>query len=175
VLERQKEINLLKQKITEFSQYAVQVYKDEHDSNINGFEVSTYIKDTSKSQWKSSSVHFTKIYDEVVRKLMEQEKIDLLELGLITLLATYANYENNELMYEEKYMTQKDIIKVSGLGRSKVSLMLNNLIDQNILFVKKHPKDTRHNIYYISPELFFKGQNISKEEKAFIKDNKVNV
>jgi len=173
-LERQKEINILKQKITEFSQYAVQLYKDESGSNIDGFEVSTYIKDNSKIKW-NNNIHFTKIYDEMVRKLMEQGKIDLLELGLITLLATYANYENNELMYEEKYMTQKDIIKVSGLGRSKVSLMLNNLIEQNILFVKKHPKDSRNNIYYLNPSLFFKGQNMSKEEKEFATNNKVNV
>lgn|GEM_PF-3702620 len=173
MLERQNEINLLKEKIGEFSKYAVQMYKEEHDSEIDGFEVSTYIKDISKV--KLTNNHYTKIFDGMVRKLMEQEKIDLLELGLITLLATYANYENNELMYEEKYMTQKDIVKVSGLGRTKVSSMLNNLIDQNILFVKKHPKDSRHNIYYISSELFFKGKNISKEEKAFAKDNKVNV
>lgn len=173
-MERQKEINLLKQKINEFTQYAVQVYKDETNSDIDGFEVSNYIKDTSKVKW-NNNVHFTKIYDGMVRKLMEQSKIDLLELGLITLLATYANYENNELMYEERYMTQKDIIKVSGLGRTKVSAMLNNLIEQKILFVKKYEKDTRHNIYYLNPSLFFKGQNISKEEKEFATNNKVNV
>ena len=175
-MERQKEFNLLQKKIGEFTQYAVQVYKDENGSDIDGFEISNYIKDTSKVKWKSEKgVRFTKIFDEVVRKLMEQEKIDLLQLGLITLLATYTNYENNELMYKEKYMTQKDIIKISGLGRTKVSAMLNNLIDLKILFVQKDNKDTRNNIYYLNPEAFYKGQNISKDEKEFAINNKVNV
>lgn len=175
-MERQKEINILKKKIGEFSQYAVQLYKEEYGSEIDGFEVGTYIKDVSKVKWKSEKgVRFTKIFDEVVRKLMEQGKIDLLQLGLITLLATYTNYENNELMYEDKYMTQKDIIKVSGLGRTKVSAMLNNLIDLNILFVKKDDKDTRNNIYYLNPSAFYKGQNIDKEEKEFAMNNKIKV
>jgi len=149
-----------------FGEVAVNYYLKENDININGYNLKVIFEDTSKIKWKSSKTHFTKMYDNTIKEMVGMKIVDLTELGLLTLLASYTDYENNELKLDEDiYLTQKDIIKLSGLSKTKIINMLSKFIECKFIFTKRHPKDFRKNIYYLNPELFFKGQKIDKEIK----------
>lgn len=138
-------------------------------SPIAGCSLSEYNEITNnKVIWKGKKSLYTKIFSEEVNDLFVNKLIDLTELGLLTLLSRYLAYESNELKLENgNYICQLDIINISGLGRTKIISILKKLKDNNILLVKDDEKDKRKNIYFINPNLFFKGKKISQELKEF--------
>jgi hypothetical protein len=170
-----KDIELIKKIYKNCGEVGLGHYLTQNNKNIEDVSIKVIVQDTSKVLWKSRKTHFTKIYDNYIRELIKMNKIDLVELGLLTLLSTYMDFENNVLkMDEDTYMFQKDIVEISGLSKTKIIKILENLINNKIIFAKKYPKDNRYNVYYMSPELFFKGQKIDKDIKVFFNELKVD-
>jgi Fic family protein len=144
----------------------------DHEDELYEIEIWGYVKDTSKVQWKSSRTKFTKMYDDEVKRLIANGKMDYQKLGFLCHLMMYASFEGNVLMIDEKnntYMTQKDMIDVTGISESTIKRYIKELIKEEILYEKKHPEDQRKRIYFINPNIFYKGKKINKNTKEYYK------
>lgn len=137
------------------------------DFSISG----TFVYDRKKVPWKPN-VQFIKVFKLELDKLTTKKDITLDILGLIKLFEKYIGYEDN-ILYNDKgdYMSQKDIMQLTGLGRKKVSDMINVLTKHKVLFKFPHGEDKRKNIYYGNPNLFYRGGKIDKDVIKFIEDN----
>jgi len=93
-----------------------------------------------------------KLSGSVIQKLTTNRTIDLLELGLLSILIEFISYDGS-LIYEERPLTQKDIIKLSKLGRSKVSLILKHLQEINIISELAVDIDQRKKSYLLNLDI----------------------
>lgn len=146
---------------------AVKDHLEANDIKIDEIELNAFVRDTSKVKWKSKS-RFAKVYITELKKVMKNEEITIEMLGFITFLIPYLDFENNVLIKKDgTYITQNDIIGLTGWNRSKVNRTLKVLIDNEIMYTKKQENDKRKLKYFINPNLFYKGQKIDKEIKEF--------
>lgn len=153
---------------------AVMDFLESHGLEMDGVQLGFYVKDTSKVKWKGSS-KFIKLYEMEMERLMNKEIINFEILGFLTWLSKYLNYEDNSLINKDgTYLTQKDIIEITGWHKNKVSKTVKSLIENEILYEKKQEEDKRKSKYFMNPNLFFKGKNIDKDIKEFY-DNKKKV
>lgn len=132
----------------------------------------SYVVDHSKVDWKTKS-HFIKVYKLELDKLIKKEDVSLEVLGFLTLLEKYIGYEDNYLYNDnDEYLDQKDLIKITGLSRKKVSDLLTVLFNHKILYKFPHPDDKRKNVYYVNPNVIYRGSRIDIEAKKFILEHK---
>ena len=146
---------------------AVNQFIEDHDlqDQFDNYQMSLQMKDVSKTKWKSKS-HFIKLFEQELCRLMTKKVIDIEMLGFLTLLSLYLDYEDNCLVNKDgTYLSQKDIIEVTGWSKNKVNKFLKEAIESELIFEKKQEIDKRKSKYYLNPHLFFKGQMISKETK----------
>lgn len=163
---REKEKEILQILANNSAKEAIKNYCDVTGSKVEDYQVGAFVKDTSKVKFNSE--HFIKTFDCTLKELIENKIISISEYSILSLLSLYVDYENNELKIDDKYMTQKDIIRISGYGKPKVIAILNSLINHNLLFGQKNLKDKRENIYYLNPYVYYRGQKLDKEIKKMI-------
>jgi DNA-binding MarR family transcriptional regulator len=150
-------------------------FADKYDIPVEEIEklaVSLYVKDTSKTQWKSSNTKFVKLFKKEIEMLYDNQIINCNELGFMTMLSIkFGNFEDIALRNNNgSYCTQKDIIKESGLSKSTVSKMLKGLIHKKIIFERKHDSILNAKCYSISPYLLYQGKNIDSKFKVKLKE-----
>lgn len=150
---------------------AVRTFLESHDielDNLEGIHISKpYIKDNSKVKWKTGT-QFIKMFSVELIKLVNKKGVlnDIELLGLATRLSLQVDFEDNSLINKDgSYITQKDIMDITGWGKKKVAQSLKQLIDNEIIYIDKQEEDQRKNRYYMNPNIFYKGSNIDKEVK----------
>jgi len=90
--------------------------------------------------------------NNIIQKLVTSKIIDLLELGVLAILIRYISNDGT-LIYQERPLNQKDIIKMTKLGRSKLSLILNHLQEVNLISKLTSKKDQRKNYYVLNVDM----------------------
>jgi hypothetical protein len=152
---------------------AVKDYMESWDIEEDDIQLSFYVKDTSKVRWKSKS-QFIKIFNVELKRLVTKGKLGDIELlGLATRLSLQVNYEDNCILNDNgSYMTQKDIQVMAGWSKRKVTLALNDLIENQIIYIQKQEEDQRKNKYFMNPNIFYKGANIDKNVIEFYEQRK---
>jgi DNA-binding MarR family transcriptional regulator len=148
---------------------------DKYDIPVEKVEklaVSLYVKDVSKSQWKSSNAKFMKLYEKELEMLFDNGIINFQEMGFMVFLSLkFTSYEDNTLRNPDgTNSTQKDIIAVSGLTKPTVSRILSCLIEKKLIFEKKHDKIKNGKRYMISPYIFYKGKMMDTKLKGKFKE-----
>jgi DNA-binding MarR family transcriptional regulator len=98
---------------------------------------------------------------------MTKKVIDIEMLGFLTLLSLYLDYEDNSLIKDDRYLNQKDILELTGWSKNKVSKFIKAAIDNKFIYEEKQENDKRKSMYYLNPNLFFRGQKIDKETKQY--------
>ncbi len=132
--------------------------------------VKLHIKDNSKVKWKSKS-HFVKLFIVELKTLLKQNKLNVEKTGFVTILASYIDFQDNSLRNDSgDYLSQKDIIEITGFGRKKVSQLLKELIEDEILISTYQKEDSRKKRYYINPNLFYRGTDIHKTVKEYFEN-----
>lgn len=137
--------------------------------------LSFYIKDKSKVKWKTKT-HFIKVFVSELQRLHHNKILNFEQLGFLTVLSTYMHYQDPYLRTREgSYLTQKDIIDMSGWGKKKVIGLLNELKNKKVLLSTSQPNDKRKKRYFIDPNLFYIGNEIDQRIKEhYSKDKKKN-
>jgi DNA-binding MarR family transcriptional regulator len=129
-------------------------------ATLEGYELSFNIKNKNKVAWKARS-EFTKLFHNELESLIKAKKLNMQKIGFITMLTKYIAYEDCYLINKEgDYLSQKEIIEITGESKPTVIKILRQLIKDNIIIAKKQEKDKRLNKYCINPNLLFKGKNI---------------
>jgi hypothetical protein len=132
---------------------------------IDNVQFSMLVNDNNLSSWKSKS-HFTKMFHNEVLKAVKKGLLNIEELGFVTLLATYMDYQDNMLKHKNgEYISQKDMVQLTGYSKRKVINMLNKLKTNQIIYDHEDVNDKRKKMYSLDPNLFFKGKEIDVELK----------
>ncbi|WEG18535.1 helix-turn-helix domain-containing protein [Alkalihalophilus pseudofirmus] len=135
--------------------------------NTENLGVSLYIQDKSKVKWKTKT-HFVKIFSGELKRLRRNNIIDYESLGLLTELSAYMDFQGCYLRNDDgSYMSQKDIINLTGWARSKVSNVLTDLIKKELLLFTTQKEDKRKKRYFLNPNLFYIGNEIHKDIKNY--------
>lgn len=147
------------------------VLEDHGIEGFSGIQFDPKIRDISRQVWKDN-YKFIKLYKAELSKFMKNKDIFTVELlGFITILSNYLGYEDNYLYNsKEEYLTQSELIKITGWSRRKVSNTINLLIDNEILFQFPHENDKRKHKYFMNPKLVYQGRLMDQETKAMFED-----
>jgi DNA-binding MarR family transcriptional regulator len=89
-----------------------------------------------------------------MKKYYKNNVISMDDLGFLLLLVTFIRFEDNSLMKGDEFLSQKDIIKITGWDRKRTYQRLKKLIDNDIIYSKSQKDDKRKMQYYINPEFF---------------------
>lgn len=112
---------------------------------------------------------FIKIYVRAIDALVEQD-LNGNEYKICIKLLQYIRYETGILTYSNGTMiSTDDIVKITGLARTTVWRVLNNLINKKIFGKHKTGKTT---CYTVNPYIFMRGLKINKTLHAMYKDSK---
>lgn len=135
--------------------------------------VSLYIKDNSKVKWKPKS-HFIKLYPMELKKVKNKTDLTMEELGVVTLLSTYASFEDCFIRNDDgSFMSQQDMIDVMGFKRTKAHNILKRLQEFDVLLKGRQPDNKRKNRYFINPNLFYVGSEINLKVKEYYDKKKI--
>ena len=119
--------------------------------------------------WKIE--HFYKGHTDEIRKLMGELSTN--EKAFLYSIAVYVGYEDCCLKYPNgNDITTKDLIELTGLGKTAVHETIKSLVKKDILYKGKNSKNRQ---YFINPWLFCKGNRINKVLKTMFKNYKVRV
>jgi hypothetical protein len=166
-LNKKEQLERIREVFLRIGTNAVIDFIESNDIQINEIELHAIVNDNSKVNWKSRS-RFAKIFISELKKVMKNKKITIEMLGFLTYLIPYLDFENNVLLNEDgTYMTQNDIVKLTGWNRNKVNNTLKVLFENEIIYTKKQETDKRKLKYFINPNLFYKGRKIDKSVKDF--------
>ncbi|TPF17965.1 MarR family transcriptional regulator [Priestia megaterium] len=133
---------------------------DEGIGKLEGYEIKLTIKNKNKVAWKARS-EFTKLFHNELDSLIKSKKLNMQKVGFITMLSKYIAYENCYLVNKEgEYLSQKEIIQITGESKPTIVKILKQLIKDKIIIAEKQEKDKRLNKYCINPNLLFKGKDI---------------
>jgi len=89
---------------------------------------------------------------KIIQKLIINNTIDLLELGILSILIAYVN-KNGVLLNENNLLTQQDIIKLTTLSRTKINLILKHLKDINMISESTLGEDHRKKSYILNLDM----------------------
>ena len=141
-------------------------------SELENIELNLYIKDKSKVKWKQNS-NFVKLFTTELERMVRNKMLNMQKLGFITMLTPYLDYQDNSLKNKNgEYLTQEDIMKITGLKRRAVINMLNDLKKHEIIFDRPQENDKRKKKYYLNPNLFYKGKEIDVKIKEYFNRQK---
>jgi hypothetical protein len=141
---------------------------------IERLSMKLFIDFDKKVLWKSTNTKFTKAYDKEVNRLIKENIATFEDIGLLLYLATnYTQHEDNYLRKDEKYITKKELIEdlheqTKNNSRSSISYYKKKIIElekKNLILSESHPKDKRNKVFYLSPQLFYKGKYIDDNVK----------
>jgi len=120
--------------------------------------------------WKVE--HFYKGNAAEMKKLMKELTPN--EKVLLFSIAVYVGYEDCCLKHDNgNELTTKDLVMLSGLGRSTTFETINSLIQKDILYKGRNSSKNRQ--YFINPWIFCKGNRINKVLKTMFKNYKIRV
>jgi Holliday junction resolvase-like predicted endonuclease len=106
---------------------------------------------------KNNNIHlkFIKRLGLRMRKYFNEKIINVEDMGLLMLLCTFINFEDNSLMMNnQEYLSQKEIINITGWNKTKVRKVINKLMDSKIIQGNHQKDDKRKMQYYINPGFF---------------------
>lgn len=142
---------------------------------LEGLSMKLFVDQTKKVLWKSSKTKFTKAYEKEVNKLIQDNIATFEDLGLLLYLSTnYTTYEDNYIRGTEgEFLTKKELIedlhnKTKLNARSSQSYYkkkLSELEKKNLILSEPHPTDKRNKVFYLSPQLFYKGKYMDDKVK----------
>lgn len=140
--------------------------------DVEKIAINLYVKDVSKSQWKSSKARFIKLYEKELEMLFDNGVINFQELGFMVFLALkFTQYEDNTLRNPDgSNCTQKDIISISGMSKPTVSRLIKGLIEKKLIFEKQHDTVLNAKRYMITPYIFYKGKMMDTKLKGKFKE-----
>jgi DNA-binding MarR family transcriptional regulator len=141
---------------------------------LTDFDWNIFVKDNSKVEWRSKS-KFVKLFDVQMYNLFNKKILNVDDIGFLTVLSTFINYEDNSLRNKDKkhtYMAQSDIMNIMHWDRKRTYQRINKLIKNKIIHKKKQDEDKRKYKYYINPNLIYRGKKIDKDIKEYYDDQK---
>ncbi|PLR72342.1 MarR family transcriptional regulator [Bacillus sp. UMB0728] len=140
--------------------------------DVEKVAINLYVKDMSKSQWKSSKARFIKLYEKELEMLFDNGVINFQELGFMVFLALkLTQYEDNTLRNPDgSNCTQKDIVAISGMSKPTVSRLLKGLIEKKLIFEKQHDTVNNAKRYMVTPYIFYKGKMMDTKLKGKFKE-----
>jgi DNA-binding MarR family transcriptional regulator len=160
VIERIREIGLSE------GSHGISKYVDENGIDITNLSMGFYVQDTSKVNWKPNS-HFIKLFSSGLSEVMKKD-FTIEMFGLLMLLASYLDYQNNYLVNKDgEYLTQKDIMKIAKWGKTKTVNMISQLVENDMLIKMPQENDNRKSKFFMNPNLFYRGKQIDKDIKAY--------
>jgi len=100
--------------------------------------------------------------------------LDVYEKAFLFSIAPYVGYEDCCLKYPSNGIELKfeTLVDISGISRSKLSTVIANLVEKDILYKGKNSKTMQ---YFVNPWLFCKGNRINKVLKTMFKNYQIQV
>lgn len=141
---------------------------------IEGLSMKLFVDHNKKVLWKSTNTRFTKAYEKEVNRLIKDNVASFEDIGLLLYLSTnYTNYEDNYLRKDDEYITKKELIEdlhkeTQSNSRSSQSYYKKKILElekKNLILSEPHPKDKRNKVFYLSPQLFYKGKYMDSKVK----------
>lgn len=141
---------------------------------LEGLSMKLFVDHNKKVVWKSTKTRFTKAYDKEVNRLIKDNVATFEDLGLLLYLATnYTGHEDNYLRKDDMYITKKELIEdlhneTKDNSRSSISYYKKKILElekKNLILSEPHPNDKRNKVFYLSPQLFYKGKYMDSKVK----------
>lgn len=141
---------------------------------IERLSLKLFVDHSKKVVWKSTKSRFTKAYDKEVNRLIKDNVATFEDIGLLLFLATnYTEHEDNYLKLDGEYITKKELIEdlhkqTKDNSRSSISYYKKKILElekKNLILSESHPKDRRNKVFYLSPQLFYKGKYMDSKVK----------
>lgn len=141
---------------------------------VDGMEYNVYLNSTDKVSWKGGKTRFTKIFEKELNAMVDNQDLTFEEVGILTYLASkFTGFEDNILKINDEYASKQmliDALKEVSKGQSKSSdsyfkRILSSLEKKKVILSIDNPSNKRKKIYYLSPFLFYKGQQMDKSVK----------
>ena len=120
-------------------------------------------------EWKIENFYIGNI-DEIQKWMQE---LSTIEKAFLFSIVPYISYDDCHLMYKNKKdIGTEDLVKISGLSRSKVYMVIKTLRQKDIIYKGENSKTKQ---YFINPWLFCKGNRLNKVLKTMFKNYKIRV
>lgn len=141
---------------------------------IEGLSMKLFVDHNKKVLWKSTKTRFTKAYDKEVNRLIKENVATFEDIGLLLYLATnYTGHEDNYLRKDGEYISKKELIEdlhteTKANSRSSQSYYKKKILElekKGLILSDSHPKDKRNKVFYLSPQLFYKGKYMDNKVK----------
>ena len=138
--------------------------KAKEDNNLDNYNISSYIKDTSRIGWKNNPKkkedYFIKIFYNELEYAKNTYKLTNGEVMFLLSVSKYMSWEENLLIDDEGLpINQKKLIKLTNMDRKTIYKYTKSLENKKCLL---RIWDGRDIYYIINPNLMFKGQKINK-------------
>jgi DNA-binding MarR family transcriptional regulator len=126
--------------------------------------IKTTVDDPTISTWNLRKKFF-KVFDVELKDAFKRGKLSLEDIGFLTLLSTYIEFDDNMLRRNNTYLSQKDISNILGWSRDKTRKVLDHLLKNKMVRRTKQLEDKRKYKYYINPKLIYRGRIIETSIK----------
>lgn len=116
--------------------------------------------------------HFNKVFRMDMKNIMLNEKLSEKELAVIGFMQHFVTFPNNDVIFNNEYLTIEEIANLMGMNRNALSKALKTMEQRQILKVI-----TRHRhapIIYFNPFLIATGRVIGIETYMMFKDTVYN-
>lgn len=160
---------LLNEEINSTNEYEAQkiinqlICKTKDEYGWNNLLVSSYIKDGTLTNWKTSrseSDYFVKIFYNEINYVKETYGLTNLEVSFLYEISQYLAWETNLLINEEgQPINQKMLITLTKMDKKKISNCTKSLENKKCLI---RIWDGKFVYYLINPNLMFKGTKINR-------------
>lgn len=115
---------------------------------------------------------FIKIYPAVIDRLLNED-LSSADYRIIFICMKYLRYDSGAVMYENtgSFLSQKDIITLSKLGKKTVYNSIEKLVGKKILHKGTTGKEYQ---LFMNPFIFMKGTKINKTLYSMFRKSKWN-
>lgn len=115
---------------------------------------------------------FIKIYPNVIDSLLNED-LSSADYKIIFICMKYLRYDSGAVMYENNgnFLSQKDIIALTKLGKKTVYNSIEKLVSKKILHKGVTGKEYQ---LFMNPFIFMKGTKVNKTLYAMFKKSKWN-
>lgn len=106
-----------------------------------------------------------------LKKIMPE--LSIYEKGFILAVAAYVGYDDCCIKHPNgNDIGTEDLIKITGLGRSKMFETIDSLVKKDIIY---RGKNSRGRQYFMNPWLFCKGNRINRVLQTMFKNYRIRV
>lgn len=138
--------------------------KVKEENNFENFAMVSFVKDDTLVKWKSNakseSDYFVKIFFNEIKYAKDTYRLTNLEVSFLYEISEYLSWEENLLIDNEGLpLNQKRLHDITGMDRKKIYQCTKSLEEKKCLLRIFDGKDV---FYLINPNLVFKGQKINK-------------